>query len=159
MSFQQQPDPFAGAPAWQPADIAGNQIQPPATQTIAFQSGSGVSITFKGRAGFDSPWIVIHATSLEDAYQQVFEKATLLSKLMQQVKLGADYYSGLFNPGQSAQPQRQQREAAPPQAQQPPPGSPPCPPGWTYKSGSRNDGTPYQGYVPPRGIDAKPIWF
>lgn len=105
-------DPFAAAPeeAQQPEPTA--QAQPPtmsakesgkqpggATAYVdvkpRFESAEGkVVVTFKGGTGFDAPWIVIHATDVQDAYNQVTgEGAVLLAKLMERTQVAAKHFA------------------------------------------------------------------
>lgn len=126
----------------------------PAVKKVAAKPDTNegkVSITLKGGAGFDAPWVVIHAVSLEDAYEQVSgDNAGLLAKIMDRTASAASYFSGLRTPAAPAQK---------PAAQQAPAGAPECPPGWEFKSGVSKAGKPYKGFFPPRGDDTKPIFF
>ena len=112
----------------------------------------GVTVTLKGGAGFDSPWIVIHAADLADAYEQVSgDNATVLSKLMDRTKAAAKHFTG----GESA-PARPAPQAAtaPPAGAGEPPG-----PDWTFKSGIGKTGKPWKAWMPPRGSDEQPVWI
>lgn len=109
----------------------------------------GVTITLKGGAGFDAPWIVIHASGLEDAYEQVSgDNAALLAKVMERTKAAAGHFTG-----------KGAEAGVKPAPQQPPANAPECPPGWEFKSGVSKAGKPYKGFFPPRGDDSKPIFF
>jgi hypothetical protein len=116
-------------------------------------SGEGkLTVTFKGGAGFDAPWIVLHAADISDAYEQLSgDYAALLVELMGKVKKAGAFFSG----GEAKTAAR----SAPQQAQDAPADAPDCPPGWTYRSGVGKTGKPYKGFFPPRGDDTKPIFF
>lgn len=120
--------------------------------TVATDSEGKITVTLKGGAGFDAPWIVVHAADISDAYMQFQgDNAALLVELMSKVKKAASFFSG-GSGGNAARP-------APQQAQEAPPGAPECPPGWQYKSGISKAGKPYKGFFPPRGDESKPIFF
>lgn len=116
---------------------------------------SKLTLTLKGGAGFDAPWIVLHAESPSEALQILNDES--LKTLMEVSQSAAKHFVS----------QNQIAPAAPAQAangqpagsQQAPAGSPACPPGWTFKSGISKAGNPYKGYFPPRGDDSKPIFF
>ncbi len=118
----------------------------------AVDSDGKVTITLKGGSGFDAPWIVIHASDIPDAYEQLSDdNAALLVELMGKVKKAGAFFSG--GNGQAGRP-------APAAAAAPPAGAPECPPGWEFKSGTnKNTGKPWKGFFPPRGDDTKPIFF
>ncbi|BCP36420.1 hypothetical protein MINTMi198_17900 [Mycobacterium intracellulare M.i.198] len=127
------------------------------SSVLAFppQEDGKVVVTLKGGSGYDAPWIVVHASSAEDAESQLDEK---MVSLMAKTKKAARHFSGL---GEDSKPAAPARQAAPAPAQQPPAGSPPCPgDGWVYKSGvGKSNGKPWQGWMPPRGSDEKPVFF
>lgn len=138
---------FDEPPAEAPKKAAVKKVAKPTVES----NREGVTITLKGGAGFDAPWIVIHATSLDDAYEQVSgDNAGLLAKLMDRTANAASYFSGLKKPAAPAER---------PAPQQPPANAPDCPPGWEFKSGVSKAGKPYKGFFPPRGDDSKPIFF
>jgi hypothetical protein len=179
-------DPFASAPADDEAQAA--PVEAPAEEAfsappadvptvgavkvdvkpnlVGLGSDGKVVLTFKGGTGFDAPWIVIHATSLDDAFEQVSgENAVLLAQLMERVQKAGEIFAGLSTGKPAAA--RPQRQAAPAPAQQPPAGSPPSPgEGWVYKTGVAKSGPkagqPWQAWMPPQHLkDAgtKPVWF
>lgn len=144
-------DPFSDAPedtVVEPVKKTPAKKQAPRPEP----TGEGkVTLTLKGGAGFDAPWIVIHAADIPDAYLQLSgDNAALLVELMEKVKKAGVHFAG--------QPSQPVRSTAP-QGQQPPAGAPECPPGWTFKSGVSKAGKPYQGFFPPRGDESKPIFF
>jgi hypothetical protein len=113
-------------------------------------SNDEVVVTLKGGAGFDAPWIVIHAADIPAAYEQFTgDHGALLADLMVKVKAAAQHFSGS---GGGAAPAAQA-------AKQPPAGAPDCPPGWQFRSGVSKAGKPYKGFFPPRGDESKPIFF
>lgn len=115
----------------------------------------GVTVTLKGGSGFDAPWIVIHASDLEDAYDQVSgENASLLAKLMEKTAAAGKHFSG-FGGGKDAP------RSAPQAAAEAPAGTPEAPgPDWVYKTGvNAKTGKPWKAWMPPRGSDAKPVWL
>ncbi|WP_237072132.1 hypothetical protein [Mycobacterium avium] len=113
-----------------------------------------IVVTFKGGTGFDAPWIVIHATSVEDALNQVSgENATKLAKLMERTQIAGQHFAGLSpkpqgggNGGGGGQ--RQQRQSAPQAAQEAPNGEKRyCAHGeMKFRSGTSKAGKAYQAF-------------
>ena len=118
-------------------------------------SGDGkVTITLKGGAGFDAPWIVIHAADIPDAYLQLSgDHAALLVELMDKVKKAGAHFAGGSSKGVSGgAPARPGNEA--------PAGTVEAPgPDWSYKTGVGKTGKTWKGWFPPRGSDASPVWL
>ena len=118
-------------------------------------SGDGkVTITLKGGAGFDAPWIVIHAADIPDAYLQLSgDHAALLVELMDKVKKAGAHFAGGASKGlQVPAPVRPGNEA--------PPGTVGAPgPDWTYKTGVGKNGKTWKAWMPPRGSDEPPVWL
>jgi hypothetical protein len=146
-------------------DIADEAVEPAPAKTapakkVAIKPSSdreGVTVTLKGGAGFDAPWIVIHAADLADAYEQVSgDNAGLLVKLMEQTSKAAQHFSGQNKGAGGAAPSNR----APAAAVAPPAGTPDAPgPDWTFKSGVGKTGKPWKAWMPPRGSDAQPVWL
>ena len=168
-----RPDPFASAPVQdeaqtaQPADQGSVWDSPPAeapkavVQNVVQKDGK-VVLTFKGGSGFEAPWIVIHATDLEDALDQVSDEA--LADLMGRVQRAGQAFASQgpakSQGGGNNRGTWQKRSNAPAQAQQPPAGSPAAPgPDWTYKSGAKKSGGTWQAWMPPQGSQEDPVWF
>jgi hypothetical protein len=89
--------PFDTPPAEAPKKTAAKKAAPKAAAktTVSTDSEGKVTVTLKGGAGFDAPWIVIHAESIEDAYAQMTESGTLLGELMKRVSNAGQYFAGL----------------------------------------------------------------
>lgn len=156
-------DPFApvapAAPAPAPAAPAPEPAAAPvaaAPAPVATETNGEVVVTLKGGAGYEAPWIVIHAPTAQAAIDQLDQT---MMDLMTRTKSAAAHFSGAGAAPAAAPAQSYQAPAAPAGAQSPPPGAPACPPGWQFKSGVSKAGKPYQGYFPPRGDDSKPIFF
>lgn len=113
-----------------------------------------VVVTLKGGSGFDAPWIVIHAASVEDANSQLNNE---LMELMGRVQKAGQFFSGQApaksSGGSSA--------GAPPRgAVEAPAGTPPAPgPDWQYKTGVGKNGKTWKAWMPPRDSDASPVWL
>jgi hypothetical protein len=145
------PEPFTEeAPKKAPAKKAA--AKPPADPN----GREGVTITLKGGAGFDAPWIVIHATDIQDAHDTVSgENATLLAKLMERTRHAASHFTSLGgptpNPGGGA-PARPGQEAPADVGEAPGPD-------WTYKTGVGKNGKTWRAWMPPRGSSDSPVWL
>ena len=133
MSFE---DPFNNAPTDETPGEEAQQHQTvspwdgvppssspaPAPQVVSVGSEGKVVLTYKGGRDFDAPWVVIHATDLDDAMKQAsqFDK---LKELFTNVASGGKFFVGLGGgsaPAQGGGGQQQSR--APQQAQQAPGG-------------------------------------
>ncbi|ASZ75485.1 ribonucleoside reductase class II [Mycobacterium phage Kimona] len=153
------------APKKAPAKKApAKKAEPKVTNIVQSEEGK-VVVTLKGGAGFEAPWIVIHADSVEDAQEQM-SKTAALKDLMEKAQSAAKYFaslgpakSGGGNGGGNRGGGYQRRNNAPRQAQEPPADAPPAPgPDWVYKSGTSSRG-PWQAWMPPQGSNEKPVWF
>ncbi|AJD82468.1 hypothetical protein SHEEN_50 [Mycobacterium phage Sheen] len=135
---------------------------------VGFPSEGKVVLTLKGGAGFDDPWIVIHANDLQDANDQVSgENADLLVDTMTKLQAAAKKFVELgggkksVSSGGNGGGGQRGRGNAPRQAQEPPADAPPKPgEGWVYKSGTSARG-PWQAWMPPQHLKdtEKPVWF
>lgn len=155
-------DPFNDVP--QDEDAVEPFTEKPAPKKAAVKKPAvkkdtdreGVTVTLKGGAGFDAPWIVIHASDIEDAYEQVSgDGASLLAKLMDRVRHAAAHFTSLggatTGPSGGA-PTRPGNE--------PPAGTPEAPgPDWTYKTGVGKNGKTWKAWMPPRGSSENPVWL
>lgn len=156
-------DPFADVPVDTDTPEPFTEPEPakkaPAKKAAAKKVEVGdvdgkVTITLKGGAGFDAPWIVIHAADIPDAYLQLSgDQAALLVELMDKVKkAGAHFAAGSKGGAAGGAPARPGNEA--------PPGTPEAPgPDWQYKTGVGKNGKTWKGWFPPRGSDASPVWL
>ena len=142
------PEPFTEAPKKAPAKKA-------APKKVEVGDGEGkVTITLKGGAGFDAPWIVIHAADIPDAYLQLSgDQAALLVELMDKVKKAGKHFAAGSSTGSSGgAPARPGNEA--------PAGTPEAPgPDWTFKTGVGRNGKTWKAWMPPRGSDENPVWL
>ena len=143
------PEPFADEPATKKA------APKKAVAKKAEATGSdreGVTVTLKGGAGFDAPWIVIHASDIADAHDQLSgDNASVLAKLMDRTRHAASHFTSL---GGAATP-------APARPGQEAPAGLPEPPGpdWTFKTGVGKNGKTWKAYMPPRGSSESPVWL
>jgi hypothetical protein len=152
-------DPFAPAvqaPAVpEPRPASDPEIVPAGGQPITINTTSDgkVVVTLKGGGGFDAPWIVIHASCLEDALAQLADDK--LRELMDRVKRAALYFSG---GGSAPAQQPQQRPSGGSQQLGKPAGADQAPNGeqkfcahgaMTYRAGMSKAGKAYQGFFCP----------
>lgn len=115
-----------------------------------------LTVTLKGGAGFDAPWIVVHAANVDDALEVFQGAAGKLASLMDRVQAAGKHFTGLApakaTGGSGGAPARPGAEA--------PEGTPAAPgPDWTYKSGVGKNGKTWKAWMPPRGSDAQPVWL
>lgn len=145
-------DPFADAPEDEPATNVG--YEPPAApneRPAPTGDAETVTTTLKGGAGFEAPWIVTRAASVAEANALLDQAMADYMARVQKVAAKFVEYGGGTTAG-AAQPR--------PSRQAPPDGAPDCPPGWVYKTGiSKKTGKTWQAFMPPQGVDEKPIFF
>lgn len=148
------PEPFADEPTAKKA--AAKKVAPKKVDGTG-SDREGVTVTLKGGAGFDAPWIVIHAGDIGDAYDQLSgDNASVLAKLMDRTRHAASHFTSLgggpaANPGGGA-PARPGNEA--------PAGVGEAPgPDWTYKTGVGKNGKTWKAWMPPRGSSEQPVWL
>ncbi len=156
--FASAPDEPQTAPETAPTEAPeGSGIQVKVTPVVQGAiSGSEIVTTFKAGTGYDQPWVVIHAGSVEESDALLDQKfADYLGK----VKRVASFFNG----GGSAPANNGNVTVnnAPQGATEPPAGSPPCPgDGWVFKTGFKKDGSgAWKGWMPPRGSNEKPVFF
>lgn len=114
----------------------------------------GVTVTLKGGAGFDAPWIVIHAADINDAYEQLSgDNASVLSKLMDRTRNAASHFTSLGGATPAAAPATRPGQEVPAGLPEPPG------PDWTYKTGVGKNGKTWKAYMPPRGSSDPPVWL
>lgn len=146
-------EPFADEPAAKKAPAKKVATKKPESTG----DREGVTVTLKGGAGFDSPWIVIHAGDINDAYEQLSgDNASVLSKLMDRTRHAASHFTSLgggaaATPGGGA-PARPGNEAPAGVAEAPGPD-------WTYKTGVGKNGKTWKAWMPPRGSSEQPVWL
>lgn len=111
------------------------------------------TVTLKGGAGFDAPWLVGRFASLEEAADEFSgDRATQLVSLMERVKQASSKFNGGPQQGQDRQPPAGAVEA--------PAGTPAAPgPDWTYKTGVGKTGKTWKAWMPPRGSSEQPVWL
>ncbi|MGW6624259.1 hypothetical protein ACWF99_23845 [Nocardia sp. NPDC055002] len=87
--------PFNEPPAEAPKKTAAKKAAPKkAVAKLEQNDGGKVTVTLKGGKDFDSPWIVIHADSVEDAYEQMSgDSGTLLAELMDKVAKAGGFFA------------------------------------------------------------------
>jgi len=153
-------DPFENAPvdaADEPFEQPAAPKKVPAKKAAAVTpTGEGkLTLTLKGGAGFDSPWIVIHAADVDDALDQVSgDNAAKLAKLMDETRKAANHFAG------SAPAKPAAGRPAPQSAGEAPAGTPEPPgPDWVYKTGVGKNGKTWKAWMPPRGSSESPVWL
>lgn len=122
-------------------------------KNMAVNTEGKVVVTLKGGKGYEAPWIVIHADSIEDAHAQVNDAK--LGELIDQTKKVAGY----FNQGDTTAQAVSGPKGQPQAATQAPGGKTP-PEGYEYKSGIGKNGRAWQAFMPlDRSSGLDPIWL
>lgn len=149
--FDAQPEPVQTVPDNPVSADAGNP------RPTAVNGDGKVVITLKGGTGYDEPWVVIHAESVEDALAH-FDDHEKLTQLLDRTKKAAGYFHGLSGGGAAP---AQSAPAQTPAYQQPPADAPECPgPGWEFKSGfSKKNNKTWKAWMPPKGSNEPPVFF
>lgn len=129
----------------------------------------GVSLTYKGGAGFDAPWIVIRSETVAGALELANDPA--LKELMSVVQAGGQHFAGLAKPINTAggRAPRQGQPAGSTSVELSDAdwakvegrfGSREIPNGWEVRSGvSKSNGRTWKGVMPPRGSEDKPLFL
>lgn len=115
-------------------------------KTVTVQNTEGkLTVTLKGGAGFDAPWIVIHADDASDALEQL--KAPELKELMELTKKAGAHFSG----GNGSAGRPQQAAASAPAQSNAGSSAPSCSHGaMTYRKGiSKKTNKPWEAYFCP----------
>jgi len=152
-------DPFDSTPA----DDEGQQVSEPSAPVVKsaqpVPSEGKVVVTLKGGAGYDAPWIVVHADSVDDAYHQV--NSNMMLELMRVTQLaGADFTGKAPTKPAAQQGVVQPQQSRAPQGAQEAPGGEKrfCEHGeMVFKTGISKAGNPYKLFscTAPRGQQCK----
>lgn len=143
-------DPFADAPT----DVEATKTPAPKKETVLSEdTQSKIVVTLKGGAGFDAPWIVVHADDPADATAQLSDES--LDKLIEATKAAA----AKFHDGKAAPARGGASNGKPAGATQAPNGQTP-PEGYVFKTGVGKDGRTWKAFMPidrNSGLDV--IWL
>lgn len=160
-------DPW-GTPALTAYDDARNSFDNPPkssdVQAVQASSNDEVVVTFKAGAGYDAPWIVVHAKDLRDALDQVSgENRDVLKELMTEVAGAGKFFSSLGGGKPSSGGGSSQRpNTAPPAGASEGPGpAPHCDHGaMVWRSGISQKGNAYKLWscTGPRGSQCDPVY-
>lgn len=114
-----------------------------------------LTVTLKGGAGFDAPWVVVHAANAADALETLNDE-DLKTVLERAKKIGAFFAGGTGG----APAQAPASNGQPTGATQAPGGQTP-PEGYVFKSGiSKKNGRPWQAFMPiDRNSGMETIWL
>lgn len=142
-------DPFASAPAQDeaqqettPTTIETSKEKPLTTNTTTVTDQSKLTLTFKGGAGYDAPWVVVHANNPSEANAIVLDEE--FKTLLETVQRVGGAFGGMApnKPAPAAQ-----NNGQPAGANQAPGGETP-PPGYVFKSGMGKNGKPWKAFMP-----------
>lgn len=113
-----------------------------------------VVVTLKGGSGYDAPWIVIHADTVEQATDILNDEAA--KELIDQTKKVAGYFSAGSGKQSSG---GKQYKGKPAGAAQAPNGQTP-PEGYVFKSGISQKGKPWKAFMPiEKNSGLEVIWL
>lgn len=144
-------DPFASAPA---QDEAQQETTTNTTETskekptlttapTTVTDQSKLTLTFKGSAGYDAPWVVVHANNPTEANAIILDME--FKSLLENVQKVGGSFGGMA-PNKAAAPAGQSN-GQPAGASQAPNGETP-PPGYVFKSGMGKNGKPWKAFMP-----------
>lgn len=112
-----------------------------------------IVVTLKGGSGYDAPWIVIHADTVEQATEILKDEAA--KELIDQTKKVAGYFSA----GSGKSSGGKQYKGKPAGASQAPNGQTP-PEGYVFKSGISQKGKPWKAFMPiEKNSGLEVIWL
>lgn len=144
------PDPWNETPPTE-----DKKKTPPAVET-----DGKVVMTFKGGAGYDAPWVVIHAAGLQEAHDFVTgDNASLLADVMTRVQSAGRHFASL-SPAASKGAGAPAPSRAPQAAQDAPEWAPDKPfEDFVYKSGIGKNGKQWHAWMPPTRQDNRDALF
>lgn len=145
-------DPFAGLQA--NTDNNTDTISKKEnSMDIVSEDQNKITVTLKGGAGYDAPWVVVHAANATDALETLNDE-DLKTVLERAKKIGS------FFAGGSAGAQAPASNGQPAGATQAPGGQTP-PEGYVFKSGvSKKNHRPWQAFMPiDRNSGLETIWL
>lgn len=152
-------DPFASVPtqdeAQQETTTTETSKEKPLTTIAPSTDQSKLTLTFKGGAGYDAPWVVVHANNPSEANEIILDEE--FKSLLENVQRVGGAFGGMA-PNKPAAPARQ-GNGQPAGATQAPNGETP-PPGYTFKSGVGKNGKPWKAFMPiDRNSGLEVIWL
>lgn len=136
-------DPFANVPT----EYDAPETDPNPKVAEKPYDSEAVVVTLKGGSGYDAPWIVLRAGTVEEMNTVL---NTELSALMERVSKAGQHFAGLAPAkasGASTAARREEPSDIPGSHLAQKPGD-----GWEYKTAVKN-GKPWWGWFPPRGSD------
>ena len=144
-------DPFANAGT---DSTTTTTTTPTETTTVATpNTESKIVVTLKGGAGFNDPWIVVHAADAQDALATLSDES--MKELVELTTKVGKKFSESGAPARSAAP----AGGKPAGATQAPNGQEP-PEGYVFKSGMGKNGKPWKAFMPiDRNSGLDPIWL
>lgn len=144
-------DPFAGLQADNNNTDTDSKKENTTVENIN-EDQNKITVTLKGGAGYDAPWVVVHAANATDALETLNDE-DLKTVLERAKKIGAFFAGGA--PAQAPASNGQPAGAA--QA----PGGQTPPEGYVFKSGvSKKNGRPWQAFMPiDRNSGLETIWL
>lgn len=145
-------DPFAGLQADNNNTDTDSKKENTTVENIN-EDQNKITVTLKGGAGYDAPWVVVHAANATDALETLNDE-DLKTVLERAKKIGS------FFAGGSAGAQAPANNGQPAGASQAPGGQTP-PEGYVFKSGvSKKNGRPWQAFMPiDRNSGLETIWL
>ena len=145
-------DPFAGLEA-NTDNNTDTVSKKENSMDIVSEDQNKITVTLKGGAGYDAPWVVVHAANATDALE-ILNDEDLKAVLERAKKIGS------FFAGGSAGAQAPASNGKPAGASQAPGGQTP-PEGYVFKSGvSKKNGRPWQAFMPiDRNSGLETIWL
>lgn len=140
-------DPFADEPTTDNTETTETKTEEKTNVAVSTEAEGKMTVTLKGGAGFDAPWIVIHAADAADALAQMQDAK--LKELMDVVKRAGSHFSG--GQGNAGRPAAQQ-SSKPPQQQAPSGDAPKCEHGeMVFRSGvSQKTGKTWKAHFCPQ---------
>lgn len=121
-------------------------------KNVAAENDGKIVVTLKGGKGYEAPWIVIHAGTVEEANEHLNDEA--LADLIKQTQKVAEFFNGGANTQAANAPKGQPQAATQaPNGQEPPEG-------YEFRSGVGKNGRPWKAFMPidrKSGLD--PIWL
>lgn len=153
MAVRKTTDPFANVGKKEEEDPVVSKATVEVTPKInGFEVNSDkIVLTLKGGAGFDDPWIVIHASSVKDADDALSDEA--LPGLMERTQKAAAYFRSQAPEKPKGTPTTPSRPEA---SKDVPEWAQPVPEGYVYRSGMKN-GNVWHAHMPANKDSGLPV--
>lgn len=132
-------------------DTATTETSKKENTSMTADSQNKIVVTLKGGAGYDAPWVVVHADDSAEALAILNDPST--KELLETTKKAGAHFAGTSQA-------KGGRQGQPSGSAQAPAGAPTPPAGYVYKSGMGKNGRMWYAFMGAnRSDNLDPIWL